>query len=121
MSESAIENNYPIVLKNDRPKTLAELYSRPSRWNKGHNARNKDEESVDEKAPCAINWCIQGGLNLVYGERSELAHQMADKLLSYIKEHYPEFHSDDVSLTGWNDSDSIRFKDVRRVCLGAGV
>jgi hypothetical protein len=119
MQISSIEG--PLALRNNPPTTLAELFSRPDRWNKGNDARDRNGQPVNVRAESAKDWCIHGGLQLIYGEDNpEKWRDVQGKLIAYIREHYPEFKEID-SLTEWNDSDSIRFKDIRRVCLGAGV
>lgn len=115
---ATIEPSYPKVLLNNPPKTLAELFSRPSRWNKGHNARDQHQIDVQPNSAQAVDWCLHGAICLVYGQ--EKSNEIAKRLLVYIQNNYPEWKERDA-LTEWNDSDEIRFKDIVRVCKGAGV
>ena len=117
MQISSLEG--PLALRNNPPSTLAELFSRPDRWNKGHDARDRNGQPIHVNADDAKDWCLHGGMHLVYGGTEALL-KVQEKLLSYIREHYEGFRELD-SLTEWNDSDEVRFKDIRRVCLGAGV
>jgi hypothetical protein len=111
---------YPATLASHPPLTLGELFSRPNRWVKHHNALNREGVVVDQRSPQAVTWCLYGALALVYGPDSGLVEKRQNQLLAYIHAHYEQF-AEIGSVSEFNDAEGTSFKDIRRCCLGAGV
>jgi hypothetical protein len=121
--------NYPRILAWQVPQTLGELYSKPSRWCKGTDARDAQGQSVDVRNMAAVQWCIGGGTRLVYGSDPEKVQELHEKFKAYMmKELDLEDSEDDPvdpdqipDMATWNDNKSRTFKELRAMLNATGI
>lgn len=88
------------------PKTLQELFSRDDSWCKGDYAKNEDNIYCHWSDSDAIQYCLVGAINKIYGH---------DALYVYKKiQNYLNLEPYGI-ITYWNDSSERTIDDVRKL------
>ncbi len=87
-----------IIDPANKPKTIAELFSDPSRWTMGYLARDVCGNPLGPTHTMAICWCIVGASYYIYGPRKaeEVLHKMKEKIGGDIVDYNDEHGYDDV-------------------------
>jgi hypothetical protein len=123
--------NYPRILAGQRPQTLGELFSKPSRWIKGTDAKNAQGAGCEIRNPGAVQWCIGGGTRLIYGDSPEKIQEVHAKFKSYMEDQLgltgTDLDSDEIDpdavpdMATWNDNESRTFKELRAMLKATGI
>lgn len=83
---------------------VKELLSDSSKWTQGSFAKDKFGEVTKIDSKDATCWCLQGALQLCYGNYS-INPSIYDKVKSEINR----------SIPGWNDTPERTFEDVKQL------
>lgn len=97
-------------------KSLQELFSDPSRWTQGANARDANRVVTNINDPTACSWCLLGGCVKIYTD--SIFDELVDKLRQAIEQYTGQ---DDSSPTAFNDRPTTRIEDIQAVVKLAGV
>ena len=90
---------------------IKELLSDSSKWIKGVQAEDEDNEPISPVCSLAVKWCLLGALHKCYPGPGEFyeAQNKIDKVLKI------------VSFVTWNDAEETTFEDVQKLLLEADV
>lgn len=83
---------------------IHELLDSPSKWTKGHYARDKDGENVAPRSVMACCWCLAGAVLKCYEfeARGEVSRKISDAVRERKGEGY----------VSWNDDRATRYEEV---------